>query len=104
MWHGICSLPLLMSVRLITVVFCFFVAVATIQADSTQPIGNEVTKSTSLVADPDQRIASMEEVKHSSVAVPEPSRMVLLILGTLLVGFAYRRAWVGMRDATSRNQ
>ena len=43
-----------------------------------------------------------EDVELTAAAVPEPSRMVLLILGVTLVGFAYRRAWVGMRDASKK--
>lgn len=43
--------------------------------------------------------ASDQAVKAGDLAALEPSRLLLLIIGIILVGIAYQRSWTGFRNA-----
>ena len=42
------------------------------------------------------------KAETASLAIPEPSRLLLLVLGLSLVGVAYRRGWKSFRESVER--
>ena len=61
----------------------------------------EVTELTEIVRSPLMQAlaASDQAVKAGNLTELAPSRLLLLIIGVILVGIAYRRSWTGFRDA-----
>jgi|GEM_PF-6076695 len=88
------SLPLLLKLDHMRhpLIFCIVALVATSAIAS-----SEAPQSPSAELAPVIELTTEANLESTSLAVPEPSRLVLLVLGLACISATYRRAWLNYR-------
>ncbi len=66
-----------------------------------EPLAISISQSESLQG----ALTSVEDlIETETLKIPDPSRLLLLVIGLLFVAIAYHRSWVGYRESKKQAQ